>query len=234
MDFKKGLGLSIIWADVPVERAAAFDEWASGEAIGGFSRASGVLSVARYLAVSGGPHFVEVYELSDRGAAASEECGRLQEATLQALERAGSISYIAGGGAATVTPKEGLLFSCNVYRQIFPPALDERYALHGPAAALQIGRIDIQEAHEEEFNDWYNGEYLINYLKVPGVYGARRYINEGAGFKYLTVYELAHAGVSRQLEWDRVRAQSVWRRRIERFWSHAQGSPGIYQRVAVS
>ena len=40
--------------------------------------------------------------------------------------------------------------------------------------------------------------------------------------------------VSRQPEWDRVRAQSVWRRRIERLWTHARGSPGIYRRVALS
>ena len=49
----------------------------------------------------------------------------------------------------------------------------------------------------------------------------------------LTVYELANVDVSRQPEWDRVRAQSVWRRRIERLWTHARGSPGIYRRVAA-
>ena len=49
----------------------------------------------------------------------------------------------------------------------------------------------------------------------------------------LRVYELANVDVSRQPEWDRVRAQSVWRRRIERLWTHARGSPGIYRRVAA-
>lgn len=49
----------------------------------------------------------------------------------------------------------------------------------------------------------------------------------------LTVYEFAHPEVSRQPAWDRTRAQSVWRRRIERLWAHAPGSPGIYRRLAA-
>jgi hypothetical protein len=119
------------------------------------------------------------------------------------------------------------------YRQIFPPGLDERNAVHGPPPALQIGRIDIPAAHEDEFNEWYNGEYLVGYLKVPGVYSARRYLNVTEGPRYLTVYELADEHVSRQAEWDRARAQSVWRRRIERLWTHDTGSPGIFRRVAA-
>src|SRR5207248_1561859 len=124
---------------------------------------------------------------------------------------------LAGFGAA-----ESAL---GVYRQIFPPAVDERLALHGPAPTLQIGRIGIPPEHEEEFNEWYNGEYLIGYLKVPGVYSARRYVNESDGLRYLTVYELANDQVSRQPEWDRTRGLSVWRRRIDRFWTHADGAP---------
>ena len=99
--------------------------------------------------------------------------------------------------------------------------------------ALQIGRIDIPPAHEDEFNEWYNTEYLIGNMTVNGVYSARRYLNRGSGPRYLTVYEFAHPEVSRQPAWDRTRAQSVWRRRIERFWAHAPGSPGIYRRLAA-
>jgi len=69
-------------------------------------------------------------------------------------------------------------------------------------------------------------------MTVNGVYGARRYLNRLAGPRYLTVYEFAHTEVSRQPAWDRARSQSVWRRRIERLWAHASGSPGIYRRLA--
>lgn len=216
MDLRKGLALSILWGDLPAEARSAFEARAAREPIDDFSRASGVLSVARYVAVSGSPAFVEVYELAGEEAAASAECARLQTLTRQTLERAGAGACVRG-----------------VYGQIFPPGVDERNALHGPPPALQIGRIGIPPEHEEEFNEWYNTEYLVGYLKVPGVYSARRYLNRSAGARYLTVYELAHDQVSRQPEWDRVRAQSIWRRRIERFWTHDAGSPGIYRRIAA-
>ena len=122
--------------------------------------------------------------------------------------------------------RSGSAAPAGVYGQIFPPGVDERAAVHGLPPALQIGRIDIPPAHEDEFNEWYNTEYLIGNMTVNGVYSARRYLNRGPGPRYLTVYEFAHPEVSRQPAWDRARAQSVWRRRIERFWAHAPGSPG--------
>ncbi|HEY3109729.1 MAG TPA: hypothetical protein VGL23_13295 [Chloroflexota bacterium] len=207
MSLRKGLALAIVWADVPPAGRPAFESWAASQPIG--DPGGGVLSAARYVAVSGAPSFIELHELADVEA----EHERAQRATLAALAEAGA------------SPVRGL------YRQIFPPGLDERAAVHGPPPALQIGRIDIPPEHEEEFNEWYNGEYLVGYLKIPGVYGARRYLNQLPGPRYLTVYELANDQVSRQPEWDRVRAQSVWRRRIERFWTHADGSPGIYRRL---
>jgi hypothetical protein len=208
---RKGLALAILWVDVPDGARAAVEAWAATAP----AVPAGALSVGRYLAVSGSPACIEVTELADeRAGGASGEGG---EAALRGLERAG----VERGRATRI-----------LYRQIFPPGLDERNALHGPPPALQIGRIDIPPPHEDEFNEWYNTEYLVGYLKVPGVYSARRYLNAGEGFRYLTVYELAHLDVSRQPEWDRVRAQSVWRRRIERLWTHAPGSPGIYRRTA--
>ena len=101
------------------------------------------------------------------------------------------------------------------------------------APALLLNAMSVAPEHEDEFNEWYNTEYLLGNMTVNGVYGARRYLNRGTGPRYLTVYEFAHTEVSRQPAWDRARAQSVWRRRIERLWTHAPGSPGIYRRLAA-
>jgi hypothetical protein len=54
---------------------------------------------------------------------------------------------------------------------------------------LQMGRIDIPAAMEEEFNAWYNTVYVPGYLQVPGVLGARRFVVVDGQPKYLTVYE---------------------------------------------
>ena len=45
------------------------------------------------------------------------------------------------------------------------------------APVLQMGRIDISSAVEEEFNAWYNTVYIPCYLAVPGCTGARRYVS---------------------------------------------------------
>jgi hypothetical protein len=227
---RKGTALAILWADVPAGGRAALEAWAAGEPMPPVGHGHGVLAAGRYVALAGGPAFLELHELRSDEAAVVEASREAMAPALEALARLGA-TVLPGGGVAPAATADRA--AAGVYGQIFPPGLDERLALHAPAPVLQIGRIDIPPAHEEEFNDWYNTEYLVGYLRVPGVYSARRYLNRRPGPRYLTVYELAHADVSRQPDWDRVRAQSVWRRRIERLWSHAPGSPGLYRRVAA-
>lgn len=229
---RKGRALAILWADVPASRRGDLETWATGEALAPADPATGVLAVGRYAGVSGGPAFLEVHELSSDDAPVVAASARLLAPTLRALDRLGATIWPGGTSVEAGAPRPGES-PAGVYGQIFPPGVDERAAAHGLPPALQIGRIDIPAAHEEEFNEWYNGEYLVGYLALNGVYSARRYLNRVAGPRYLTVYEFAHTEVSRQPAWDRTRGQSIWRRRIERLWTHAPGSPGIYRRLAA-
>jgi hypothetical protein len=226
---RKGRALAILWAEVPESHRADVESWATSEPLVLADPARGVLAVGRSAGVSGAPAFIEVHELRSEDAPVVAASGTLMAATLRALERFGA-AVLPGGAPGAGLARGG---AASLYGQIFPPGIDERAAVHGLPPALQIGRIDIPPAHEDEFNEWYNSEYLIGNMTVNGVYGARRYLNRGSGPRYLTVYEFAHTEVSRQPAWDRARAQSVWRRRIERLWTHAQGSPGIYRRLAA-
>ena len=230
---RKGQALAVLWAEVPAARRADLEVWATGEPLAPLDPAAGVLAVGRYAGISGAPAFLELHELVSDDATVVAASGGLLSATLRALERFGATILRGGAPAEPGGPRPGPVGSAGVYGQIFPPGIDERAAVHGLPPALQIGRIDIPPAHEDEFNEWYNTEYLIGNMTVNGVYSARRYLNRGAGPRYLTVYEFAHPEVSRQPAWDRARAQSVWRRRIERLWAHASGSPGIYRRLAA-
>lgn len=230
---RKGRALAILWADVPAPRRADLEAWAASEPLAPTDPAAGVLAVGRYAGISGGPAFLEVHELLSDDPAVVAASGGAMSATLRALERLGATILPGGAPMESHGSHAGSVGPAGVYGQIFPPGIDERAAVHGPPPALQIGRIDIPPAHEDEFNEWYNTEYLIGNMTVNGVYSARRYLNRGIGPRYLTVYEFAHAEVSRQPAWDRARAQSVWRRRIERLWAHAPGSPGIYRRLAA-
>ena len=84
----------------------------------------------------------------------------------------------------------------------------------GPAPFLQMGRIDIAAAMEEEFNDWYNTDYIPGYLTVPGCIRARRYLAVEGQPKYLTVYEFENAGVPDTPEWARARSGNPWNARM--------------------
>ena len=230
---RKGRALAILWADVPSAQRADLEAWATSEPLAPADPEAGVLAVGRYAGISGAPAFLEVHELLSDDAAVVAASGRAMSVTLRALERLGAA--ILSGGAPTEPgeSRTGSISPAGVYGQIFPPGIDERAAVHGLPPALQIGRIDIPPAHEDEFNEWYNTDYLIGNMTVNGVYSARRYLNRAGGPRDLTIYEVAHPEVSRQPAWDRARAQSIWRRRIERLWSHAPGSPGIYRRLSA-
>jgi hypothetical protein len=230
---RKGRALAILWADVPAAQRADLEAWATSEPLASTDPAAGILAVGRYAGISGAPAFLEVHELLSDDAVVVAASGGLMSATLRALERLGGAVLPGGAAVEPGESRPGSAGAAGVYGQIFPPGIDERAAVHGLPPALQIGRIDIPPAHEDEFNEWYNTEYLIGNMTVNGVYAARRYLNRGTGPRYLTVYEFAHTEVSRQPAWDRARAQSVWRRRIERLWAHAPGSPGIYRRLAA-
>jgi hypothetical protein len=99
------------------------------------------------------------------------------------------------------------------------------------APVLQMERIDVSSAVEEEFNAWYNTVYIPGYLAVPGCMGARRYVAVEAQPKYLTLYEFEHAKVPESEAWTRARASNPWTRRMQPNLRHDEGSPGVYQRI---
>jgi hypothetical protein len=99
--------------------------------------------------------------------------------------------------------------SCaTTYRQIFPVHTQPIEQTVAMAPFLQMGRIDVSTAIEEEFNAWYNTAYIPGYLAVPGCLGARRFVAVEGQPKYLTVYEFEHARVSESEAWNRARASN--------------------------
>jgi hypothetical protein len=52
--------------------------------------------------------------------------------------------------------------------------------------------MEVDPAHEDEFNHWYNDEHLPERLEIPGYVSARRFkLEEGEGvLRYLCIWEL--------------------------------------------
>ena len=116
--------------------------------------------------------------------------------------------------------------------RIFPANLE--MPDRGMAPALQIGRMSVGDAVDREWNEWYNGEYIPGYRKVPGVINARRFrVVEGEA-RYATVYEFEHEKVSETADWQKQREGSSPRSgRMRDVMTHAPGSAGVSADLSI-
>jgi len=62
---------------------------------------------------------------------------------------------------------------------------------------MLLTSMDIEPAHAEEFNRWYDEEHLPRLLEVPGFLSAGRYVAVKGAPKYLAMYELEDHNVLR-------------------------------------
>jgi hypothetical protein len=102
------------------------------------------LNAGRYEAVKGGPKYLAIYELEDHNVLRSSAYLDSQKYQPSATRQKSGTSRI------------GRNFLRNAYRQIFPMHTNPIEQTVEMAPVLQMGRIDVSSAVEEEFNDWYN------------------------------------------------------------------------------
>src|ERR1700754_4213262 len=61
--------------------------------------------------------------------------------------------------------------------------------------AMLLTSMDIDAAHEQEFNRWYDGEHLEERVAIDGFLEARRYVAHDGKPKYLSLYSTAEFDV---------------------------------------
>ena len=215
----RGTGLLMVWADIDPEFETEFNHWYDEEHIPRMLQIPGFLSAGRYFAVKGGPKYLTIYELEDHNVLRSS-------AYLDSQKYQPSTARQTSG-----TSRIGRNFLRNAYRQIFPVHTHPIEQTREMAPVLQMGRIDVSSAVEEEFNAWYNTVYIPGYLTVPGCINARRYVAVEGQPKYLTLYEFEHARVPESEAWSRTRDSNPWTFRVRPYLRHDEGSPGVYQRI---
>ena len=214
---KKGNGIFLVYTDVDPHVEDEFNAWYNTEHLPELLSLPGFLDAARYVASKGTPKYLAVYELASADALKSAEFQKWR-ANPSPWSRRISPTVIG----KNVTRAIG--------QQIFPASVEmpER----GMAPALQIGRMSVPESADREWNEWYNGEYVPGYRKVPGVIYARRFRVVEGETGYTTVYEFEHEKVSETPTWNAQRESSSPRSgRMREVMTHAQGSPGVYRRV---
>ncbi len=157
---KKGSGILLVFTDIDPKDEEEFNAWYNTEQLGSLLTLPGFLDAARYAAVKGGPMYLAAYELSSVDALKTRE---LLDFRAHPSPWSRRISPTAIGKNVART----------LGTQIFPPSPELMERALPPA--LQIGRMSVPESMDREWNEWYNGEYIPGYRKVPGVIHARRF-----------------------------------------------------------
>ena len=213
---KKGTALMMVWVDVPEDKEAEFNKWYKDAHIAELMSVPGILNAARYEAVSSGPKHLACYEIES---AAEFETDAFKNRPVTPWAKRAGVSAVGTGRIA------------NRYEMIYPEALTPEIAQSDMAPALQIGRMDIGPADEDEWNRWYSGVYVPNYIKVPGCIRARRWKVVLGEPKYGVVYEFEHEKVSESPEWLAQREIHPDNERMRLAMTHAPGSPGIWKKT---
>ena len=214
---KKGRGIFLVYTDVDPVHEDEFNAWYNTEHLPELLSLHGFLDAARYVAYKGVPRYLAVYELDSAEALKTAEFQKWR-ANPSPWSRRISPTAI------------GKNVSRAIGQQIFPADLEQPD--RGMAPALQIGRMSVPESADQEWNEWYNGEYIPGYRKVPGVIYARRYRIVDGESRYTTVYEFENEKVSETTEWNKQREGSSPRSsRMRDVMTHLAGSPGVYRRI---
>ena len=217
---KKGKGLFMVWCDVPADMEDDFSRWYNEEHLDKLLAIPGVLSAARYVAMSGSPKYLACYELANPEVLYTPE---FQEHRNHPTEWSQMMKLQA----------RATRFIANNYQQIFPLEVSREVAQSDMAPVLQMGRMSIPEDQEDEWNNFYNTIYAPNYEQVPGCRRFRRYsLYKGPGPKYSVVYEFEHEKVPQSAEWFAARKKSggalpdTYPRMV-----HDEGSAGVYKKI---
>ena len=72
------------------------------------------------------------------------------------------------------------------------PTPENTYPTQHIGGTILVVMMEVDPAHEDEFNRWYNDEHLPERLEIPGYVSARRFkLEEGEGvLRYLCIWEL--------------------------------------------
>ncbi len=215
----RGTGMLMVWTDVDAAHEAEFNRWYDEEHMKRLLAIPGFLSGGRYVALRGGPKYLAMYELEDYN-------------VLRTSAFLDTVRYQPSAGRQKTSGGHiGRNYLLNAYRQIFPVRTQPIESTHGPAPYLQIGRMSVSQANEDEWNAWYNTAYIPPYLKVPGVINARRYTAIDCEPKYMTVYELEHPDVAETAPWNAAQSSNPWTLRARPMMRHDAGSPGVFKRI---
>ena len=77
--------------------------------------------------------------------------------------------------------------------------------------------IEVDPAHDAEFNRWYDEEHLPERMACPGFLRGRRFRASANPLKYLALYDLQGPEALESDEYRKMKASSPWRDRTSEY-----------------
>ena len=85
------------------------------------------------------------------------------------------------------------------------------------AGGFLLNAMNVEAAHEAEFNEWYNTEHIPALAAVPGVLCARRFRATSANRRYVALYHLVSPEVQATAAWKSA-ADTEWTRKLRPYF----------------
>lgn len=82
------------------------------------------------------------------------------------------------------------------------------------AKGLLLVMIDVDPAHEDDFNRWYDEEHYPERMQCPGFISGHRYRALEGSPKYLAIYELESADVLTSEAYLTMMPPSEWTKKV--------------------
>lgn len=217
-----GQAILVVMTDIDPENEDELNTWYNEEHIPLILAVPGVLTARRYRAVEGQPKYLALYDVVD----------------VRVLEQPEYLRITSWGPDATPRARRVDASYRNLSRGIYQHILtlpSPEPADLSPARAVLLVGLEIEPAHDQEFNDWYDMEHLPALSQVPGVVRARRYKLYAQGLKlrgtpttYVALYDLERREVLASDDWSR-RSTTPWAERVRRFFTRRIRN--VYERI---
>jgi hypothetical protein len=178
-------GILLVAFDYTKAQADEFHDWYDTEHIPERERVPGFGTCERWISVANPKHAVASYEL--------DTLGVLQTPAYQAI----------AGDNLSVWSKRVTKIAQRLLRFDGARTSPGDNAAPARCGGLLVNAMNVDPAHEAEFNRWYDEEHVPNLAAVPGCITARRYKDLTGTHRYLALYHLESPDVTLTEAWTK-------------------------------
>lgn len=188
-------GILLVAFDFTNAHEDEFHDWYDLEHVPERQRVPGFGACDRWISVANPKVAVASYELDSPDV--------LKSAAYRAI----------AGGNLSVWSKRVTAMCTHLMRMEGEQILPGNQAAPDGAGALLVNAMNVDPAHEAEFNEWYDHEHIPALAAVPGTLCARRFRDMRGSPRYLALYHLASPEVQASAAWKQA-AGTPWTERM--------------------